>query len=238
MKLDIFDRQRETARDLLFGAAPLSNAEPWPTVSTPTFLMERDTAVELGGYPKESVNLILSSSNGGFRGESGVYLLGSPDALTAGSTHIAYGKVVFLQTGELAEEKIYDYLQSVQITDIRLRLRHIMRRTSSEQFHVNLRVGKRAIAEGFRLEQMGAAILDHFLALPEVRAAEVVLILGESPVYRELLPLAGKVKEMTVALNTMFDGIDMDCGHCNLQPVCAEVEGLRILHKASVGKYK
>ena len=43
---------------------------------------------------------------------------------------------------------MYEFLQSVQMADIRLRFRDIMRRTSSQQFHINLRIGKQAMADG------------------------------------------------------------------------------------------
>ena len=39
------------------------------------------------------------------------------------------------------------------------------------------------------------------------------------------------------ALNTMFEGIEMDCGSCSMSPVCDEVEDLRRLHqKKAAGK--
>lgn len=143
------------------------------------------------------------------------------------------GKAVFLQVDNLAEDQLYEFLQSVQMADIRLRFRDIMRRTSSQQFHIDLRIGKQAMADGFSLERMGAAMLEHFLRVPGVKKAEIILILGDGPVYRELLPIAENVKRVGAALNTMFDGIDMDCGHCSLNTVCAEVEGLRTLHRAA-----
>lgn len=235
MELDLFDKYSARARELLSSAVPAAlRADPWPASDKAPFLMERDTAIELGGYPKQSVNLFLCSSNAGFRGESGVYLLGPSRALAGGGGHISYGKVVFLQVGELEEDQLYDFLQSVQMADIRLKFRDVMRRTSSQQFHINLRVGKQAMADGFSLERMGRTMLEHFLRVPHVRRAEIVLIVGDSPVYRELLPMAENVKRIGAALNTMFDGIDMDCGHCSFNVVCAEVEGLRALHKAAV----
>ena len=59
----------------------------------------------------------------------------------------------------------------------------------------------------------------------------MVLLEGDSPLYRQLIPIAEKVKDVTAALNTMFDGIDMDCGSCSLNEICDEVEGLRELHR-------
>ena len=197
------------------------------------FIMERDTAAELGGYPKESVNLILSTS--GELPLDGVKILGRPDDIDAvrqgNGAHLSFGKVVMLQTSEVSDDEIYDYQQKVQMADIRLRLRDVMLRTSNQQFYTNLRIGKKAAAEGFSLPVMGRTVREHFLKVPYVENAAVVLIAGESNLYKELLPAAENVKKITVALNTMFEGIDMDCGSCSMSPVCDEVEELRRLHK-------
>ena len=62
-------------------------------------------------------------------------------------------------------------------------------------------------------------------------------IAGDSPLYRQLMPAAERVREITAALNTMFEGIEMDCGSCSMSPVCDEVEDLRRLHqKKAAGK--
>lgn len=78
---------------------------------------------------------------------------------------------------------------------------------------------------------MVRTICEQLCKVPGVKDAAVILLAGDSPVYKQLLPLAEKVKDVTAALNTMFDGIDMDCGSCSLNEICDEVEGLRELHR-------
>ena len=231
----------------------------WPVADRNPFIMERDTAAELGGYPKESINLILSTS-GGLPVE-GIHLIGVTGKANSGRTggmhgdrtgdqagdrtggkiipagHQSFGKIVFLQTEEIPEDEIYDFQQRVQLADLRLQLRDVMVRSSSRQYLLNLRVGKKAIGDGFDLEILARTIHAHFQNIPKVKDAAVVLIAGDSPLYRQLMPAAERVREITAALNTMFEGIEMDCGSCSMSPVCDEVEDLRRLHqKKAAGK--
>lgn len=220
----------------------------WPAADRNPFIMERDTATELGGYPKESINLILSTS--GYLPIEGIHRIGEANnGRTEGvhgdrtggqmvpAGHQSFGKIVFLQTEEIPEEEIYDFQQRVQLADLRLQLRDVMVRSSSRQYLLNLRVGKKAITDGFDLEILARTIYAHFRNIPRVKDAAVVLIAGDSPLYRQLMPAAERVREITAALNTMFEGIEMDCGSCSMSPVCDEVEDLRRLHqKKAAGK--
>lgn len=231
----------------------------WPAADRNPFIMERDTAAELGGYPKESINLILSTSAG--LPIEGIHLIGVTGKANSGRTggmhgdrtgdracdrtggqiipagHQSFGKIVFLQTEEIQEDEIYDFQQRIQLADLRLQLRDVMVRSSSRQYLLNLRVGKKAIADGFDLEILVRTIYAHFRNIPKVKDAAVVLIAGDSPLYRQLMPAAERVREITAALNTMFEGIEMDCGSCSMSPVCDEVEDLRRLHqKKAAGK--
>ncbi|MBR5290807.1 MAG: hypothetical protein IKU28_07460, partial [Erysipelotrichaceae bacterium] len=56
-------------------------------------------------------------------------------------------------------------------------------------------------------------------------------IYGDHPAYKDLLPIAEDVKHVSSALNTIFNGLEMNCGSCNLNEICKEVEGLRELHQ-------
>ena len=231
--MKLFDTYMEGAGKLLAPylntttARTVSTDGPaWPLAEKNPFIMERDTAVELGGYPKESVNLIVSSS-GPLPAEDLTVIESAAD----GTNHISFGRVVFLQTEEISDEQVYEFQQAVQLADLRLKLQDAMTRTSSRQYQMNLRIGKKAAENGLDLDAMARSVQQHFLQIPQVKKAAVFLIAGESSLYRELLPVAEKVKDVTVALNTMFDGIDMDCGSCSLNEICDEVEGLRELHR-------
>ena len=221
------------------GAAVMpTGSRLWPQEERNPFIMERDTAVELGGWPKESINLIASTS--GALPVNGVCIAAPPgikEQIRTGKPerHISFGRILLLKTDVFPEEEIYDYQQQVQISDIRLHLRDVMVRSSGSQSLINLRIGKRAAAEGFSLETMGHTMREYFRALPHVRDAAVILLAGDSPLYKQLQPVAENIRQITLALNTIFDDIDMDCGSCNLSEICDEVEGLREMHRRRRG---
>ena len=211
-----------------------------------TFLMERDTAIELGGYPQESINIIVPSSKlleltkqaaGGkaFLPEDGVYCIGNPKLLQGKEKHISFGKIVLLETEHIPDDEWYDFTQSELLTDSKLWMEHVMLRQSPAHYHINLRIGKEAFGRGLDIQGLGETIYKAFRQMKYVKSVIVLLIVGESKLYKKLLPVAEKIKEVTLTLNHIFDGIDMDCGHCDLSAVCNEVEAIRVLHKRIKG---
>lgn len=191
-----------------------------------SFVMDKDTALMLGGYPKESINLIISSSDSK-EIKDGTFIIGS-DSL---SHDVSFGKIVLLKTKDIPDDKIYDYTQSTLMKDTQMRFENVMNRTSPQNYYTNLKISKKAIADGFSFDRMAHTIHEEFLKLPEVLECMVILITGDSPIYKELIPLAENLKDVTVALNHIFDGIDMDCSSCSWSEICDEIEGLREMHR-------
>ncbi|MGN0390924.1 MAG: hypothetical protein ACI4L2_08925 [Wujia sp.] len=217
-----------------------------PIAQKNTFLMERDTAIELGGYPQESINLIVPSSklpelteqaerDESLMLEDGVYCIGNPKLLHGKEKHISFGKIVLLDTEHIPDDAWYNFTQSELLTDSKLWMKHVMLRQSPTHYNINLRVGKDAFQRGFDIQVLGETIYNAFRQMKYVKSVIVLLIVGESKLYKELLPIAEKIKEVTLTLNHIFDGIDMDCGHCDLSAVCNEVEAIRALHKRRNG---
>lgn len=216
----------------------------WQIQEKNTFLMERDTAVELGGYPRESINLILPSSE--LRGRlgteqkemsaEGVYCIGDPKALDGANPHISFGKIVLIETEAISDDELYDFTQKELLTDARICMRDVMLRQSPTHYHINLRVGKAAFAAGFDAAMLGWTVYEAFCRMEKVKSVTVILILGENELYKELLGIAEKVKEVTLTLNHIFDGIEMDCGHCEQNEICNEIEGMRALHRKKLQK--
>ncbi|MBV1684079.1 hypothetical protein KR505_11765 [Eubacterium callanderi] len=234
--MDIFDQYAEKITAQLKNNTLLKLPQSgglWPETEKNPFIMERETAVELGGYPKESINLMISSSNFDFVEKDGLWLIGDPKALYGKDKHLSFGKVVLLKCKDVNSEETYDYLKSVEFSDMRQHFFDVMVRMSTQKQFTNLRISKKAMKKGFTIDRLGWSMLQSFLALPQVEQVKIILILGDSPLYKELLPVAEKIRDVTSALNTMFDGIDFDCQSCKLNGICEEVEGLKKVHKAS-----
>ncbi|MCQ2496434.1 MAG: hypothetical protein MJ131_07565 [Lachnospiraceae bacterium] len=206
----------------------------WELVAKNPFLMERDTKIELGGYPKQSINIITASSRLRDMQEQlkgGVYCIGDPKLLTGKEKHISFGKIVLLETEDIEDSSWYDFTQAELITDAGIRMKDIMLRQSPTHYNINLRVSQNAYRSGFDAGFLGRTVYDAYTKMDRVRSATVIMIFGESRLYTELLEIAEHIKEITLTLNHIFDGINMDCGSCDLNEVCMEVEGLRELHK-------
>jgi len=232
--MNIFDEKVLQTVEILKGETlkKLDESECWEVNTKNTFLMDKDTQIELGGYPKESVNLIIPTSNlyGLTDIPGGTYIIGD-EASFQEEKHASFGKIVLLETEDIDEEKLYDFTQKILLSDSRIFLNDVMLRQSSTHYNLNLRIGKKAMENRFSLGRMANTVFDAFVKLEEVKSAIVILLYGDSELYKGLLDVAEKVKGVTLTLNHIFDGIDMDCGSCVMSPVCDEVEGLREMHK-------
>lgn len=243
--MNIFDKFVRETTEIIGSEQPEQitelkcSCQPWEIQDKNTFLMERDTAIELGGYPKESINLIIPSSNLrelsglgiGLGFGEGVYCIGDPGLLANGEKHISFGKIVLLETEAIGDDDIYEFTQQELLTDSRIRMKDVMLRQSPAHYNLNLRIAKAAILAGFDLDKMGRTVQESFAAMEHVKSVTVIFIVGDSALYKKLLGVAEMVKEVTLTLNHIFDGIDMDCGSCDLSEICDEVEGVRELHK-------
>jgi hypothetical protein len=191
-----------------------------------TYIMEKDKALELGGYPKESINLIAGTSQ-----ELPIHGIHRISGKIDNKKQISFGKVVLLRSEGVSDSDVYEFCQNVLIADVRFWLKDVMLRSSSQRYLLNFRVGRKAVESGFNDEIMARTIHKYFSQIPNVKEVAVILIYGDHPVYKDLLPIAEDVKHVSSALNTIFNGLEMNCGSCNLNEICKEVEGLRELHQ-------
>lgn len=244
--MNIFDKPVSTILESIqvekihkLGAADML----WPISDRNPFLMERDTHMELGGYPKESINIIVPSTNMPQILKDklpecfdAAYIIGDADILGKKEKHVSFGKIVLLETEEIPDDKWYEFTQSELLTDSRIRLKDVMLRQSPTHYNLNMRVGKAAVKNGLNMEIIASTIKSEFEKLEFVKSATVIILVGESELYKKLLPSAEKIKEITLTLNHIFDGIDMDCGKCDLVEICNEVEGIRRIHRKFLDK--
>lgn len=204
--------------------------QPWGRSEKNAFLMDRDTACELGGYPKESVNLIMNTE-GELPIAPGVYIVGDESVIDS-EEHVSFGKIVLLANEPHTEDELYPFSQELVMCDTKLWLDGIMQRTSPKYYNTNLKVGKKARQTGFSLSRFGRTVQEAFCEVKGVRGAAVFIMIGDhGEAYKQLLDIAEKAREITVALNHIFDGINMDCGHCDMNAICDEVQELRKMHK-------
>lgn len=239
--MNIFDKPITTILDIVQGEKIHkldSVGTLWPISDKNPFLMERETYMELGGYPKESINIIVPSLNMQQIVKEWLpdcyntaCIIGDANIFQKKEKHASFGKIVLLETEEIPDEKWYEFTQSELLKDSRIRLEDVMLRQSPTHYNLNMRVGKAAVKNGLNVGIIANTIKAEFEKLEFVKSATVIIVVGESKLYKKLLPSAEKIKEITLTLNHIFDGIDMDCGSCDLVEICNEVESIRRMHR-------
>ncbi len=228
--MDIFDSLIKETLNVLDNYPMVAldkNAQPWDILDKNVYLFDKETAFELGGYPKESINMLIQSSNNFL---DGFYVVGD-ESLIKSQKHLSFGKIVILKIKDIESDKIYDFTQDVLLKDAKSHFKDIMTRASSKHYYINYRVSKNALKQGFSFASIARAIKNQFMQIDAVEDVGVIFLIGESNIYKELLPIVEKAKEVTLTLNHIFDGVDMDCHACNMNDICNEVQGLRKLHK-------
>ena len=228
--MDIFDSLIKDTLKVLddYPMVPLAqDVEPWEILDKNIYLFDKNTAFELGGYPKESVNMLTQSSN---KLIDGFYVVGDENLIKT-EKHLSFGKIVILKIKDIDVDNIYDFSQEVLLKDAKSHFKDVMTRASSKHYYINYKVSKDAQKAGFSFAKIANAIKAQFMQIDAVEDVSVIFIIGDSDIYKKLLPLCEKTKEATIALNHMFDGVDMDCHSCTMNDICDEVQGLRKLHK-------
>lgn len=214
---------------------PYDTKRIWKDAGASDLILLRDSAFELGGSGKSSVNYTCTTTSGIIT-EDEVYVYG-PD-LPDISDDRAFARIVLLETDDLGEtddeEKAYTAIRNLEFVRYHVFPIGYMIRVSSESNQEQVRVSKKVSKAGIRFAYVGGTYIRKYKAVPGVKHVRVIFITDEALVEK-LIPFAGKVDAITKTLTHILDGLPTDCGHCSLKPVCDEVEGMRELH---MGKKK
>lgn len=198
------------------------------------FLMKSDAAVELGGNNLPAASGVLYTCSD--IPEMLVTLYG-PD-LPAMRGDRPYGRVTLVRLREeyVTEEfKLYNLIRSIEYVRYHVNPRGYMPRISTVQNREQVRVSKDALREGLDFYKVGRVYQEAYLKHPAVAAAETVFITLERFDYKALQALLDRGESITMSLDHPLNSLKMDCGSCNLKPVCDEVEAL--CKEGLVGKY-
>ena len=209
---------------------PYDTKRIWKDQGESSLIMLRDSAFELGGSGKPSINYTCTTTSG-IVDEDEVLVYG-PD-LSELSADSAFARIVLLETEDLGEtedeEKAYTAIRNLEFVRYHVFPVGYMVRVSSESNQEQVRVSSKVVRAGIKFVYVGGTYIRKYKAVPGVKNVRVIFVTDEALV-KELIPYAGKVDEITKTLTHILDGLPTDCGHCSLKPVCDEVEGMRELH--------
>ncbi|MCQ2421305.1 MAG: carbon monoxide dehydrogenase [Clostridia bacterium] len=207
----------------------------WKDNGESELVMLRDAAYELGGSGTPSVNYTCVTTTPDLITEDEIVLYGRDLCDLRGD--VSFARITLLEVDDLGEdEQAYNAIRSMEFVRYHVFPDGYMVRVSSESNQEQVRVSKKALAGGIRFASVGNAYIRKYKQLKGVRHVRVIFLVDQ-PVISELVGNAKKVDAITKTLTHILDGLPTDCSHCDLKPVCDEVEGMRELHMGQ-GKKK
>ena len=209
---------------------PYDTSHIWKDRGQSELIMLRDSAYELGGSGRSSVNMTLVTTSGEVP-ENEILLYG-PD-LSAISGDLPFARIVVLETDDLGEEadteKAFATIRNIEFVRYHVYPIGYMSRVSSQSSQEQVRVSKRVVDAGISFAYVGGTYIKKYLELPVVKKARIIFVTDEELVAK-LMKYAGKSDEITKTLTHILEGLPADCGHCSMKEVCDEVEGMKELH--------
>lgn len=105
-----------------------------------------------------------------------------------------------------------------------------MLRLSPQSKREQIRISKKAVADGLSLKNIGFGFIEQYKKNPAVKAVKIIFITEKDFEYKKLKTMSEKAFKITESLNRIFDGLELDCNSCELKAICDEVEGMKELH--------
>lgn len=206
----------------------------WEESKEYELLLQKETAFELGGDGKTSVNCTCVTTTAAFLQGDETVVVG-PE-LCEISESVPYARITLLLTTDIESDDEDDTETAYKaITDMDFVKYHVypkgfMVRTSGLTSREQVRVGKKAIENGISFEKIGNTLINHYKENENVRAARIIFITAPDADYEGITRLAKKTSDITKSLSKILEGMPAECASCGIRDICDEVEGLKELH--------
>lgn len=212
-----------------------ASARPWPDSGSSELVMQREAAFELGGSGKPSVNYTCVTTAPDFS-EDEILIVGRD--LPAVRSDTAFARIAILGTEELGEdEAAHDAIRKMEFVRYHVFPKGYMVRVSTTSYKEQVRVSAKAARAGISFSSVGADYIARYKEIPGVKKVRMIFITDEQ-IVEALAPNAKKVDDITKTLTHIMDGLNLDCSHCSMKPVCDEVDGMREEHLKALKKGK
>ncbi len=210
---------------------------PWPAGERGNIVLKNDTAVELGNPRDESASFLVWTGNPDLVRDGMVTRIG-PDV--SGKTGMSFplGKAVILHVDGFTEDNCYDRHREIDLARYDVNLKGYMMRAVSQYMREWSRISTQAIADGFSLDVLAAALMERYRRLEYVRGVELLIVTSSPEDVRSLQRVGERAVRLIGAMNKMAKELSFDCGTCDFTDVCGEVSELRSMREALRGKEK
>lgn len=196
-------------------------------------IMSRDSAYELGGSGCPSVNFTCVTSSPKLVDKDEVLVCGPDLGELKGDS--PYARIVLLRVGDIESddddtEYAFRAIQDMDFVKYHVFPKGYMIRTSSENHREQVRISSEAIQNGISFERIGNTFISHYKQNINILAVKIIFVTAPDADFAALQKTAGQVRDITMSLSKILEGMPADCGSCQLKPICDEVEGMRELH--------
>ena len=206
----------------------------WEDTGEFELVMLRDAAYELGGDNKPAVNFTCVTTSPELVAKDEIVVYG-PD-LSQLKASAPYARITLLRVGDIESDDVEDTEQAFRaIQDMDFVKYHVfpkgyMIRTSSESSREQVRISREAVQKGMTFRRIGADFIRQYKQNRNILAVKLLFITAPEADYAALTRDAKTVKDITMSLTKILEGMPTDCGSCYLKAICDEVEGMRELH--------
>ena len=211
-----------------------ASGRAWEDTGEFELVMLRDAAYELGGSSKPAVNFTCVTTSPELVAKDEIVVYG-PD-LSQLKASAPYARITLLRVGDIESDDVEDTEQAFRaIQDMDFVKYHVfpkgyMIRTSSESNREQVRLSSAALKKGISFRAVGNDFIRQYKQNPNILAVKLIFITAPDADYAALEQEAKTVRDITMSLSKILEGMPTDCGSCNLKPICDEVEGMRELH--------
>ena len=206
----------------------------WEDSGAFELVMLRDAAYELGGSGRSAVNFTCVTTSPALVPKDEIVVCG-PD-LNELQSDSDFARITLLRVGDIESDDEEDTEQAFRaIQDMDFVKYHVfpkgyMIRTSSESSREQVRISREALRSGMTFQRIGDDFIRQYKKNPHILAVKLLFITAPDAEYAALTQNAKTVKDITLSLTKIMEGMPTDCGSCNLKAICDEVEGMKELH--------
>ena len=209
-------------------------ADAWEDTGSFELVMLRDAAFELGGGSRPAVNFTCVTTSPALVPQDEILVCG-PD-LGELKGDCAYARIALLRVGDIESddeedtEQAFRAIQDMDFVKYRVFPKAYMIRTSAESSREQVRISREALQKGVSFRRIGCDFIRQYKKNPSILAVKMLFITAPDADYAALTKDAKTVRDITMSLTKILEGMPTDCGSCNLKAICDEVEGMRELH--------
>ena len=203
--------------------------EPWPR--GPGLVLEEDTAFELGNPAVASLSLLMWSDGGGV--EDGRVTVVGPDVPELRERSVPFAQVLVVG-GSFTDE--YESYRDIRDAVYDTHLVGFSVRTMPSRQTIWCRVSRDAVARGFSLGHLGAALLASLKGVEGVERAEAVFVTSSAADVKRLAGAAAGAQRIVDAMMKMYGERNFDCSTCEYKDVCESVDALKVMRKKLLGE--